>query len=244
MSPTRRIVTLLITLSVAAVCIRLGFWQVGRLREKQAYNQLLTERLGMATLAAALLPGDTGVGRYRRATLTGAADYPREIAWGPRMRNGSPGVHFLTPVPFGGGDSAILVDRGWAYSADARTTDFGRWREGDSISASGYTETWVQPCGAGAQGPLPPTCGDSVQRLLRRLDRTAAERLVGRPLAPYILMQTSDSALRADSVPVRVGLPAFDEGPHRGYAFQWFAFAAVAIAGGVLLVRAKPPARA
>jgi len=27
-----------------------------------------------------------------------------------------------------------------------------------------------------------------------------------------------------------------DEGPHRGYAIQWFAFAAIAIAGAIVVV--------
>jgi surfeit locus 1 family protein len=37
---------------------------------------------------------------------------------------------------------------------------------------------------------------------------------------------------------VRVPAPALDEGPHMSYAIQWFAFATVAIVGGVAFVRA------
>jgi hypothetical protein len=31
--------------------------------------------------------------------------------------------------------------------------------------------------------------------------------------------------------PVRIPLPSLDEGPHRSYAVQWFAFAAIALIG-------------
>jgi cytochrome oxidase assembly protein ShyY1 len=30
-------------------------------------------------------------------------------------------------------------------------------------------------------------------------------------------------------------MPAPDEGPHRGYAIQWFAFAVIALAGAVII---------
>jgi len=84
---------------------------------------------------------------------------------------------------------------------------------------------------------LPATCGDTAARTLRRLDRHAAERLVGAPVAPYLLMQTSDSVLRADSVPARVSTPVLDEGPHFNYAAQWFAFAIVALVVGGVVAR-------
>ena len=63
----------------------------------------------------------------------------------------------------------------------------------------------------------------------------AIEKAVGLPLAPYILVQTSGGTLRADSVPARLKLPVPDEGPHKSYALQWFAFAVIAVVGGVAL---------
>jgi cytochrome oxidase assembly protein ShyY1 len=35
-------------------------------------------------------------------------------------------------------------------------------------------------------------------------------------------------------------MPALDEGPHRGYAIQWFAFAVIALVGaGAVVVRER-----
>ena len=233
--PTRTLLPLVVSFGVAAVCIRLGVWQTSRLAQRVAHNQVLTARLAEPAMSLSSLPGDTAAGHYRRVSAHGVLGYSREIVWAPRMRQGSPGVNFFTALTMPGNDTAVLVNRGWAYSADAKTVDFSRWHERDSAQVSGYVETWSQDCGVVDGVALPVTCGDSAKRLLRRLDRRAAERLLGVPLAPYIVMQTSDSALRADSVPARVEEPILDEGPHRGYAFQWFGFAIVAIVGGIAL---------
>ena len=232
---TRTLLPLAVSFGVAAVCIRLGLWQTSRLAQRVAHNQVLVARLAEPAMPASSLPGDTAAGHYRRVTANGLLSQRREIVWAPRMRQGSPGVNFLTALTIQGSDTAVLVNRGWAYSADAKTVDPSRWRERDSAQVTGYAETWSQDCAVVDGAALPVTCGDTIARILRRLDRRAAERMLGVPVAPYIVMQTSDSALRADSVPVRVEEPILDEGPHRGYAFQWFGFAIVAIVGGIAL---------
>jgi surfeit locus 1 family protein len=229
--------TILIVAGLVAIgCIRLGVWQVSRLRERRAHNAVLISRMSSAHVPAESLPADTAAGHYRLAFAAGAMRYDREVVWAPRMRRGSPGVNFFTPMRLPNTDTVLIVNRGWAYSPDAKSVDLSRWRERDSLSVRGYVETWTQDCAAGA-GVLPVACGDSATRVLRRLDRRAAERLVGAPVAAYIIMQTSDSALRADSVPARVDSPVLDEGPHLSYAFQWFGFAIVALVGGVALAR-------
>jgi len=230
-----RAVTIAVAVGVAAVCARLGIWQTERLAARQAHNAMLTARLGDPAVPLGALPSDTGAGHYRRVTVRGTLDYSREIAWAPRMRHGSPGVNLLTILRPAGSDTGVLVDRGWAYSPDAKSVEFRRWRERDTVELAGYVETWAQDCAVVEGASLPPPCGDSGTRLLRRLDRRAAERIIGEPVAPYLVMQTSDSVLRADSVPVRADEPVLDEGPHRGYALQWFAFAAIALVGGAVL---------
>lgn len=237
---SRRSILAIVAVSgvVAVTCIRLGIWQVSRLSERQAFNATLTSRLAEGRAPFGSISPDTGAGHYRLAFIAGIADYGREIVWAPRMRRGSPGVNILTPIGISGTDTVLLVNRGWVYSANAASVDLRRWRGADSLSVSGYLETWMHDCIDVAPG-VPASCVDSTGRLLRRLDRRMAERLVGAPVAPYILMQTSDSALRADSVPARVEAPVLDEGPHRGYAFQWFGFAIVAIVGGIALARKR-----
>ena len=63
------------------------------------------------------------------------------------------------------------------------------------------------------------------------------EGRIGKPIHAVQLVMTSDSVARADSVPRRLPPPVVDMGPHRSYATQWFAFAIIAVVGGVVLFR-------
>jgi len=124
-----------------------------------------------------------------------------------------------------GRDTVVMVNRGWAYSADAARIENARWKEKDSAQVAGYAETF-----AGTER-------QQTERRVHALDRAAIQKLVGIPVAPYILVQTSDSVAHGDSIPVRLNFPALDEGPHQSYAIQWFSFALVAVVGGVALSR-------
>lgn len=227
----RRLAGLLIPLALAVLFARLGVWQLSRLAQRRAFNATLVARLASPSADMAAISPDTAVGHYRRASAQGTYLFDHEIAWAARMREGSPGVNILTPLRLAGRDTVLMVNRGWAYSEDASTIDFGRWRERDTASVTGYLETYP------GTDPVPLKAGAKV---VHRLDRGRIQALVGLPVAPYLLMQTSDSASHGDSVPVRLATPSLDEGPHKSYAIQWFAFATIAVVGGVVLfVRGK-----
>jgi surfeit locus 1 family protein len=168
---------------------------------------------------------DTALGHYRRVTAAGEMLYDREVVYAGRAHEGSPGVDFLTPMRIAGHDTVVMVNRGWAYSSDAASIDGARWKEKDSLNVSGFAETF-----AGTER-------QAMQRRVHTLDRAAIQTLVGLPIAPYVVVETSDSAVHTDSIPVRMTVPVLDEGPHKSYAFQWFSFAIIAVIGGVALSR-------
>jgi surfeit locus 1 family protein len=221
----RPILTLAIPFACAALFVRLGVWQLARLKEKRAFNTVLADRLAAPPAELTALPGDTALGHYRRVSATGTMLYDREVVYAGRTHEGSPGVDLLTPMRIAGHDTLVMVNRGWAYSADAAQIVNARWKEKDSASVAGYAETF-----AGKERAV-------TARRVHALDHDAIEKLVGLPIAPYVIVQTSDSTKHADSIPVRLTLPTLDEGPHQSYAIQWFCFALVAIVGGVALSR-------
>ncbi|MFI5311546.1 MAG: SURF1 family protein [Gemmatimonadales bacterium] len=234
----RRILALAIPLAVAAVFVRFGVWQLTRLRERKAFNATLSARLFERAVHIDSLGPDTARGHYRRVSASGTLLYDREITYAGRSRNGSPGADLLTPLATAGRDTVVIVNRGWVYSPDAKTVDFARWKEHDSVSIAGYAATYQgggRESGVGSRG----VADSAPQRAVHVLDRARVEQLVGRPVGPYILVQTSDSAFLSahDSVPVRLELPTLDEGPHQSYAIQWFSFATIAVVGGVVLFR-------
>jgi surfeit locus 1 family protein len=210
----------------AALFIRLGFWQLDRLGQRRARNALLSARLA----APPARWSDTTAVRYRRVTLSGIPDYDREIVLVGRSRRGSPGVNLVTPVRLPGSDTAVLVNRGWVYSPDGTTVDHARWREGNTLTVEGYVEAFNEP----GPGDLPVR-----QRVARRLSYVAAAARFPYPIAPAYVVAVDAGKPPRREAPVRSPLPSPDDGPHLGYALQWFAFAVIAAVGAGIALRAR-----
>ena len=253
----------------ALVCIRLGFWQLDRREQRVARNALLEARMESAVVPVEALPADTGRARWRRASIAGRYDFANELVLTSRSRDGSPGVRLITPVRIPGRDTAVLVDRGWVYSPDGFTVDLERWREPETVTDTGL----VEPIAAWGSGPLGVS---SNRRAVRRLDPADLATRLPYPVArvSLTLLAPADGAVgtsgdadggaggrgaaggspgsgaggspESAARPARMNLPRLDEGPHLGYAIQWFSFAAIAVIGVTLLLwqeRRSPTAR-
>ncbi len=216
-----------LAVAAAAVFMRLGLWQVGRLRERQARNAEVSAQQRGEPIPLARLTRDTAAARYRPAAVVGRYDYEHELVLTGRTHQGSPGVELITPVRVAGSDTAVLVNRGWVYSPDAGSVDRDRWREGDSAHVAGYVETYASDAGVttSATGP----------RIVRRVSRQEIATKIPYPVAPYFLVAVGDSGTITH--PARREIPALDDGPHFSYAVQWFCFAAIALGGAVAVVR-------
>jgi surfeit locus 1 family protein len=218
----------------ASVCIRLGFWQLDRLQERREKNALVLERGAARPLEMqALRQLDTSETHWRRVTVHGIADYGAELAQTSRSQAGAPGVYLLTPVrPLEGGwgDTSLLVLRGYLYSADARTVDFAKAREGDTLTIDALVTAFPPKAVGAARSP-------TSARAVRLLDRDTLSVMMGRPIVPVILLALGDTTPRDVSRPARVPPPSPSEGPHRSYAYQWFAFASVFLVGFVAFAR-------
>jgi surfeit locus 1 family protein len=120
---------------VAAVCVRLGIWQLDRLAQRKARNAGLAARLALPVLEAGSgLSGDSA--QFRRVTARGRYDFGAEKTWPGRSFEGTPGVALVTPLRLPDG-SAVLVDRGWVPSPDAFHVDHSAYRESDSAVVAG-----------------------------------------------------------------------------------------------------------
>jgi len=218
----RSIVFCAFALLASILFVRLGFWQLARLRAKVQRNDAIAARQREPAVQFASLPRDTAAARYRRASAVGVFDYGAELVLSNRTYQGSPGADLVTPLRLAGSDTAVLVDRGWVYSPDGSSVDRARWREPDTVSIVGYVEQYA-PDAVSTSAARDP-------RIVRRIGRREVSSRISYPLAPYYLVQTGDTAT---SHPVRREMPVLDEGPHRSYAIQWFFFAATALVGAV-----------
>ena len=228
----RTLLFLVVALAMAALCIRLGLWQLGRLGDRRAANALVEARTRESPvpigelLAAGADPASL---RFRRVSVRGTYEYDRELAIGPRTRQGSPGVNILTPVVTGDG-TRVLVNRGWVYSPDGSTVDLARWREGEPAHVTGFVETFAPADDARPVGASNRT------RVIRRAVRDSIAARVGAALAPvYVVELQNPAATPLPSQPARLEPPPLDEGPHFSYAMQWFAFAAIGVVGGIVV---------
>jgi surfeit locus 1 family protein len=217
----------LFALAVSLGCLRLGFWQISRLRERQARNAMVLGRLREPAVPVQALLSDTGA-RFRHATASGRYDFDHELIYAIRPRDGAPGVNILTPLRTGRGDTAVLVNRGWVYSPDGMSLDLNRWREVDSANVDGFVEVFVPAEIAVTTSSTP--------RAVRRLDADSIRARIPYPLLPLLLVQQQGQGTEARAgLPVRVEPPPLSEGPHRSYAIQWFGFALTGIVGTVLV---------
>jgi surfeit locus 1 family protein len=218
----------ILAISCAIVFTFLGFWQLQRLSARQKANDLLAARRLAPEVGLDSLPRDTAAAHFRRVHIRGSYDYPQEIIYTLRGRNGSPGVNILTPLLLNGKDTVVLVDRGWVYAADGVTIEPQRWREAEALDGRGFVETFP------TKGPFDPPSPER-PRSFRRLDRSALAKALPYPIANYYVVLTDSAS--SPSAPPRVEQMPLDEGPHRNYAIQWFSFAAIAIGGLVIFLR-------
>jgi len=228
--PARVYLFVALAVLLAAVFVRLGFWQLDRLQQRRARNDAVTRRLAGSPVRVQDI---TDTVSFQRAIVAGHPDLEHEIVYAGRSHNGSPGVYILTPIRFSADSgraapasnaaAAALVLRGWVYSPDAATVDLSRWRE-ERGAYAGYTLALQHL----------PSAGTANGRTVRSLDRKTIQGLIPYQLAPVILVAEDSGGA---TVPVRIPLPALDDGPHLSYAIQWFSFAAIALVGAFVVFR-------
>ena len=236
---TSKIVLTVATILVAAICIRLGFWQLGRLQGRKDANRGIAaaESLPPAPLSELLAQVHDPVAlRFRRVEVTGTYDAPREVLlYGRDASTGEAGNHVLTPLVLAGG-SAVVVDRGWVpLDATVPVRGDGAAPAG-KVSVSGV----VFPPDALST----PTQGVSPLVRTIKVDLgVLGAQLPYRILPVYLLLRTQTPP-QPGRLPEPPPLPGLTNGPHLSYSIQWFAFAAIAIVGyGVVLHRERRDAR-
>ena len=218
-----------LTAGLALVFLKLGWWQVTRLQARRADNTLAlaartAEPVGLDSIGA------VGGLDNRRVDLTGQYDQVAVVVLRGQSEQGVPGVRILTPLRLAGRDDAVLVQRGFVTSGDARTVDLSGLREEGLLRVQGIA--FAVPAQAGE--PLE----EAGQLTWRRVDLAALSARLPYPLLPFVVLQLPDSSL--PRLPRRDDPPLLDDGPHLSYAIQWFSFAITALVVGGLVGFRKP----
>lgn len=234
------LLAVLVSLAVAALCVRLGIWQLTRWQDKRTLVAALAERQsGPVTdvhAANGLTPALVGT----RVRVHGEFDSSRHVLLAGRIEQGEPGVGLVSVLVLGDGGRA-LVDRGWVPALDARDAEPARYAIPgpqallavlDSLPESPRDAEWL------------PLSGDPPSRWsVGRLSIAGVRAHLGEAIAPYMLVALPEAD--APVLPRRVAPPRPDPSMHLSYALQWFLFAAGTLAAtGFIAWRRRGVSRA
>lgn len=224
----RLVLSTVVVLAGLVVLVRLGFWQLDRLEWRRGKAAFTAQQLALPPLALTPdveLPADLTTLKTRRGAARGEFDFANQVALKLQNHNGVPGVHLIAPLVVGDG-VAVLVDRGWIPQSEAAPERWTQFDEPGSADVSGFirlTETAPNATEVAPAGP---------QSEWYRVDIDEIQAQMPYRLLPVYVLQSPVEGQA--ELPARVD-PQFDlsEGPHLGYAIQWFIFAAI-LGGGYI----------
>lgn len=205
------------------VLARLGIWQLDRLEQRRASNAQLMVVLDSPPLdlSNTTLPDDATVLRNRQVVARGEYDYAHQMVLLVQNWQGRAGVHLITPLKLAGRQEAVLVDRGWIPNDEAVVDRASQFDEPGQVMVQGVIALPQH---------LPRQTTTSAaadwQREWYRVDVTAMQPSLPYPLLPIYIIQSP--APGDTELPFRQE-PEIDlsEGPHLGYALQWFIFSLI-----------------
>ncbi|MEW7849076.1 SURF1 family protein [Massilia aurea] len=218
-----RPIALIAALIVALVGILLGNWQQDRAAYKIALQARQLARAAAPPFALNPTTATTPDLEFRRVHVQGefVASWPVLLA--NRPRGSQSGFYLAMPFKIAGSDRHVLVLRGWlprdaqfdklpAFATPAGPVTL----EGRIILSAGK----VMELGDGP--PLAPGVA------LQNVTPQALAQASGLPLLPFLVQQTLP-ATPADVMARDWPAPEAGIDKHRGYAFQWYALAALAL---------------
>ena len=233
-------VTILVIVA-AAVMVRLGIWQLDRLAGRRALNQQVLSQIDQPPLALTneVISGDLDALEFRTVQVDGEFDLDNALVLGNQVWEEQIGVHLLTPLEIAGTDTYILVDRGWIPYEEWENRNLSAYHLTGNVSVEGMLR--VTQTKLGLRDCIDETAGEPpFQVWCLRLDGIAS--YLPYDLLPVYLIQGPEGEQTA---PPYREIPQIEitEGPHLGYAVQWFTFAAILLIGYPFFVRREIQAR-
>jgi surfeit locus 1 family protein len=226
--------TLLVFLGTA-VCIRLGIWQLDRLDQRRAFNAQVTSMRALPPLDLNAEPSAAlETMEWRAVTVTGEYDFANQIALRNQYHQNQYGYHLLTPLHFDGG--TVLVDRGWIPAdGNAAPADWRKYDEPGTVTVQGQIRLGQGKPAFGGVADAPPADGSPLW-LWNNADVEKIARQMPYPILKVYIQPNVDPADETPPIPYQPEVE-LTEGPHFGYALQWFTFATILFAGYPFFLR-------
>lgn len=234
----RWIFTTMLVVAGVGVLIRLGFWQLDRLEWRRVFNTRVTSQMSAETIN---LNRETPVDElydmeYRDALVRGTYDFSQEVLLRNQVWENRLGFHVLTPLHIAGTDWVVLVDRGWIPFEDGAPEKRLNYQGQADVEVRGMIRRGQEKPDFGGVPDPTLTPGETRLDAWNVVNLVRIQEQSGLNFLPVYILQSPDSAWTA--LPYR-SLPEIEisEGPHFGYAMQWFTFTAILGLGYPFFVR-------
>jgi len=218
----RELIVIVAALAGVALTARMGLWQLDRAAQKLDLQQSLDARSALPPLDARSLARDRAgaeAQQHRKASVSGRWLADRTVFLDNRPMQGKTGFIVVTPLALDGG-KAVLVQRGWVqrdFADRAALPQVATSSEPVTVHGTvALNPPRLFEFSATASGPI-----------RQNLDVPSFARESGLDLLPLVVVQQEGPGSPADGLSRRWPAPATDVQKHYGYAFQWFALAAV-----------------
>ena len=202
-----------------AVTLSLGQWQWGRAQQRNALHDAITSRQNMPPLAPSelLSANDPQQLVHRPIVLRGEWLAAQTLFLDNRQMNGVPGFYVVTPLRLEGRQDTVLVQRGWAQRNFSKREVLPEVKTPAGV---------VEVRGRLAPPPAKLYAFDTEEKgpIRQNLDLVRFRAETGLALLPLSVQQAgpaSEGLLR------QWPQPASGAEKNIGYAFQWWALAAL-----------------
>lgn len=219
--------------AVLAMClltllfIAAGFWQVARAHYKERLQAEMAVAASEAPLHAGTALLDAHVAHMHRLEARGTWMPEHAILLDNKVQDGVVGYEVVTPLKLDGGDTVLLVDRGWIAAPLLRSELPQISTPGGPVSVAGIARI---PNSRFIELGSQVVTGKVWQNLT--IERYVAWS--GLRVQPVMLYQEggpADGLVRVAAAPEAMGINA---DRHRAYALTWFSLAGVTVILGIL----------
>lgn len=213
-------VNTLAALIVVAGTLALGAWQLGRAHQRMALHDAIQRQQELAPVGNDALLGRVPAGQLlQRPIVVRGRWVPRHtIFLDNRQMDGKVGFYVETPLILEGSDRAVLVERGWVQR------NFEHREQLPSVPTPAGVVT-LRGRIAPAPAKLYEFSGAQAGAIRQNVDLPAFRAETGLPLLDVAVRQTGGDA--SDGLLRDWPEPASGAETNYGYAFQWWALAAL-----------------
>lgn len=234
--------TTLLVIVAVAVMIRLGIWQLDRLEQRQAFNARVQAQMEQPVLDLNLASQSTDATQnlsgmeYRDVEVTGEYDQSGEVVLRNQVWENESGVNLLTPLMIEGSDQAVLVNRGWVPFEEYSAGRLGQFNEPGIVKIKGVIRASQSKPDIGGHIDQVPAPGEPKLLAWNMVNVQGIGSQLPYQLLPVYIQAYPDPSWTTLPYRSQVDLE-LTEGPHMGYAIQWFIFATILGVGYPFYIR-------